>query len=143
VVVLRTLYNYIECESNRHASCHPHHCHTAELDGKGVRDDQLYMGAPLLDDVTLGKGCSMRSRPSSCLTGAECTHRNEWRSVGVLFDEEMVAGCRSTLCSIISSFTEGNCWATRGGFRVAVLARLDELRLDEGRLSVRRNEGWD
>jgi hypothetical protein len=31
----------------------------------------------------------------------------------------------------------------RGRSGVAVLAQLDELELDEGRLSVRRNERWE
>jgi hypothetical protein len=33
VVVFRTLYYYIERESNRRESCHRYTCHSAELDG--------------------------------------------------------------------------------------------------------------
>jgi hypothetical protein len=42
----------------------------------------------------------MRSRRSCSLMGVECTVRNGMRrrrSVGVLFDEEAVAGCRPRL----------------------------------------------
>jgi hypothetical protein len=73
VVLFRTLYNYIEREPNRRESCPPNQCHSAELDGKEVGDDLLYLGVPLLDDVTLGRGCSMRSWSSSSLTGVEFT----------------------------------------------------------------------
>jgi hypothetical protein len=60
VVLLRTLYNYIDRESNVRESYHPHQCSSAELDGKEVRDDLLYLGVPLLDDVTLGRDCYVR-----------------------------------------------------------------------------------
>jgi hypothetical protein len=73
VGLFRTLYNYIERELNRRESCPPNQCHSAELDGKDVSDDLLYLGVPLLNDVTLGRGCSMRSWPSCSLTGVECT----------------------------------------------------------------------
>jgi hypothetical protein len=63
------------------------------------------------------------------------------RSVEVLFDEEMGAGCRSTLCSMVSGFTDGNCSSTKGRCGVAALVQLDELELDERRLSVRRSDG--
>jgi hypothetical protein len=76
VVLFRTLCNYIERESNRRESCPPNQCHSAELDGKEVGDDLLYFGVRMLDDVTLGRGPSMRSWPSSSLTDVKCTSRN-------------------------------------------------------------------
>jgi hypothetical protein len=48
-------------------------CHSAELDGTEVNDDLLFLGVPLLDDVTLGRDCSMPNCPSSSLAGVECT----------------------------------------------------------------------
>jgi hypothetical protein len=83
-------------------------------DGKAVSDDLLYLGASLLDDVTPRNGCSMRSWPSSSLTRSTVRNGLASRSGGVAFDEEMVLGCHSTLCSRISSFTDGNCSSTRG-----------------------------
>jgi hypothetical protein len=71
--LFRTLYNYIERESNGSESCRPDQCYYAELDGKEVGDDLLFLGVPFLDDVTLGRGRSMRSWSSSRLTGVECT----------------------------------------------------------------------
>jgi hypothetical protein len=44
VGLFRTLYNYIEREPNRRESCPPNQCHSAELDGKDVGDDLLYLG---------------------------------------------------------------------------------------------------
>jgi hypothetical protein len=73
VVKFRTLYNFIEGEPNRRESCPPNQCHSAELIGKGVGDDLLYLRVPFVDDVTLGRGCSMRSWPSSSLTDVKCT----------------------------------------------------------------------
>jgi hypothetical protein len=72
-VLFRTLYNYIEREPNWRESCPPNQCHSPELDGKEVGDDLLYSRVPLLHDVTLGRSCSMRSSPSSSLTGVKCT----------------------------------------------------------------------
>jgi hypothetical protein len=72
-VLFRTLYNYIEPEPNSREDCPLNQCHSAEVDGKDVGDDLLYLRVPLLDDVTLGRGCSMRSRPSSSLTGVNST----------------------------------------------------------------------
>jgi hypothetical protein len=43
---------------------------------------------------------------------------------------------------MVSSFTDGNCSSSRGRCGVAALAQLDELELDERRLSVRRSEGY-
>jgi hypothetical protein len=74
VVFFLTLSNYIEREPNRRESCPPNQCHSAELDAKDVGDDLLYLGVPLLDDVTLGRGFSMRSWPSSSLRGVECMY---------------------------------------------------------------------
>jgi hypothetical protein len=36
----------------------------------------MYLGVTLVDNVTLGRGCSMRTWPSSSLTGVEYTYRN-------------------------------------------------------------------
>jgi hypothetical protein len=72
-VLFRTLYNYIEREPNWRESCPPKPCHSPELDGKEVSDDLLYLRVPFLDDVTLGRSCSMGSSPSSSLTGVKCT----------------------------------------------------------------------
>jgi hypothetical protein len=58
-------------------------------------------------------------------------------------DEEMILGCRSTLCSRISNFTDGKCSSTRGRYGVAVLAQFDELELDKGKLSMPWNERWE
>jgi hypothetical protein len=71
VVSFRTLYNYIERESNRRESCRPNQCHSAELEGKEVRDDRLFLGVPFLDDTRLGWGCSTRSCSSSSWRGVE------------------------------------------------------------------------
>jgi hypothetical protein len=46
---------------------------SAELDGKEVGDDLLFLGVPLLHDVMLGRDCYMRSLPGSSLTGVERT----------------------------------------------------------------------
>jgi hypothetical protein len=75
VVLFRSLFNYIEREPNRRESCHPHQRRSAELDRKEVGDDLLFLGVPVLDDVTFGKSCSMQSLSSSSLTGVEFT---EW-----------------------------------------------------------------
>jgi hypothetical protein len=60
-VLFRPLYTYIEREPNRRESCPPNEFHSAELDGKDVGDDLLYLRVLLLDDVTLGRGCPMHS----------------------------------------------------------------------------------
>jgi hypothetical protein len=73
VVLFRTLYNFIERESNRRESGHPHTRHPAELDGKVVGDDQFCFRVPLLDNVTLGRDCCMPCRSSCNLAGVECT----------------------------------------------------------------------
>jgi hypothetical protein len=43
-VLFRTLYNYIEREPNRRERCPPNQCRSAELDGKEVGGDLLYLG---------------------------------------------------------------------------------------------------
>jgi hypothetical protein len=72
VVLFRASHNYTEREPNGCENCHPYQWHFAELDGMKVGDDLLYLEVPLLD-VTPGRGCSIRSWPSSSLTGVECT----------------------------------------------------------------------
>jgi hypothetical protein len=42
-------------------------------DGKEIGGGVLCLGVPLLDDVTLRRGRSMRRWPRSSLTGVECT----------------------------------------------------------------------
>jgi hypothetical protein len=44
--------------------------------GMEVGDNPLYLGVPLLDYVTLGRGCSRPSWLSNCLTGVEYAKRN-------------------------------------------------------------------
>jgi hypothetical protein len=63
------------------------------------------------------------------------------RSVGVLFDEQRVVGCPSTLSWRISSFTNGNCRSTSRRSGAAVLAQMYELWLDQVTLPGRWNDG--
>jgi hypothetical protein len=97
VVLFRTLYHYIEREPNRRKSCPRNQCHSAAVDGKEVGHDLWFLGVPFLADATLGRGSSIRSWSSSSLTGGNVSDAMGRGSVGFLFDEEMVAGCRSTL----------------------------------------------
>jgi hypothetical protein len=91
-VLFRTLYNNIERETNRRESCPPNQCHSAKLDGMEVVDGRLFLAVPLFDEVTLGRGCSIRNWSSSRLTGVGFPI---WNGKVFFFDEEQVAGCRS------------------------------------------------
>jgi hypothetical protein len=62
----------MEQGSNRCETCHAHECHSAELDGIAICDDRLHCGVALLDEVTPGRGCTMRNWPSGKLKGIEC-----------------------------------------------------------------------